>query len=882
MENKRKWILALLSLLLLAYLGSSVFGWYRLPFKKINPYEAVPYNSALVFEIKDWDKLPLALTKADYKDIIEVFPIVEKLQFNLPEIKNLIQSLDGLANNKNRPKVIAATQLSGQNDFELVYVLDGLKKDFELPTALKSLDGVKTKTSIFKGQQIYQIQNDSIALTLCHFKGLLLAGKKPYLVEYAVRQLKDFGSNIYRDKIFRKAVSLGGKEGDLTCMINVEQFPLFATTFIQPQVQHEIDQIKSIADWMSFDLHIQKETIMLAGYTFFPKNNKLLKALSKQKQPKEIKTYQIIPDHTALMVHFGFREFKRLVRELVPEEGEEFKKYFMPWIGEELAVVLTEPHADAFASNQFAVFQMDNQELAIELLDELASKKGELESYPYQNYTIRRMMVKDILKPILGDKFNTIQNPYWILLDEFVVMANSKTALELWIDKYNIGHTFGRNEAFLNFEENLSSTSNLQIYFDFRKLFQWYKSYVKVEKGRRIEESFERIQKLSPIGVQWSAHNNMLFTNGQIQFSETERMPTQVVWKTALKEEALIAPSLVKNHKTKEWEIFVQDKSHRVYLLNNGGQILWERKLEGPILSEIYQIDAYRNDKLQLLFNTKEYIYLIDRNGEDVKGKGYPKNVRNASNGLMVMDYSNDKDYRMFLATESGNIYGYKLNGSPLSGWNPNEGNGVINFPLQHALVDGKDYIFSQNNRGRLRIYDLDGTPRTNTVKLSGRFASPFGIDMISKPYRVVNVNEEAYAYITNLNGKFFNLKLKAGKRRKVKFAYSDVIEDERKEYIALSENEIVAYDHSEKILSHQFEENQSDLFTIKTKNSIKSRIGTLSRAKRRIYLLDENGLPYPNFPIAGTTPFVMEDLFGENKEVLVVANGNSIYAYRL
>ena len=63
--------------------------------------------------------------------------------------------------------------------------------------------------------------------------------------------------------------------------------------------------------------------------------------------------------------------------------------------------------------------------------------------------------------------------------------------------------------------------------------------------------------------------------------------------------------SLVKNHYTQKWEIAVQDENLNLYLISSEGEILWKRKLQEAVIGSIRQIDLFKNNKLQLLFNTK-------------------------------------------------------------------------------------------------------------------------------------------------------------------------------------------------------------------------------------------------------------------------------------
>jgi outer membrane protein assembly factor BamB len=146
------------------------------------------------------------------------------------------------------------------------------------------------------------------------------------------------------------------------------------------------------------------------------------------------------------------------------------------------------------------------------------------------------------------------------------------------------------------------------------------------------------------------------------------RDEAQTVWESRLESRVITKPKFVVNHYTGDMEIFVQDDRHNVYLLNNSGRVLWKQKIDGQILSDIYQIDYYKNGKLQFLFNTGEQLHLLDRNGNYVER--YPVKLRSpATNGLALFDYEKNRDYRIFLAAEDKGVYLYDKEGSIVKGW---------------------------------------------------------------------------------------------------------------------------------------------------------------------------------------------------------------------
>ena len=109
-------------------------------------------------------------------------------------------------------------------------------------------------------------------------------------------------------------------------------------------------------------------------------------------------------------------------------------------------------------------------------------------------------------------------------------------------------------------------------------------------------------------------------------------------------------------------------------------------------MSEVFQIDLYRNNKFQYIFNTANKLFVIDRNGNHVAK--FPVNLPAvATNGITVYDYDNNKDYRIFLAMANNQVLLFDKNGNRIAGFNPSQIEGSVTSPIQFFSSGGRDFI---------------------------------------------------------------------------------------------------------------------------------------------------------------------------------------------
>jgi hypothetical protein len=163
------------------------------------------------------------------------------------------------------------------------------------------------------------------------------------------------------------------------------------------------------------------------------------------------------------------------------------------------------------------------------------------------------------------------------------------------------------------------------------------------------------------------------------------------------------------NHNTQEKEQLTGDAKGNLTLKDASGNILWTRNLGSPILGDVVQVDALRNNKLQYVFTTTSGLYLIDRNGKDVSGFPYqPKPP--ITSPLLVADYDNTKKYRLIFAMGDDMIINMSIDGKMTSGWKyqpKNTGSSVK--AIKSAKIGSDDVLFAVSENGSIQLLKRTG-----------------------------------------------------------------------------------------------------------------------------------------------------------------------------
>ncbi len=852
------------------------FEFFRFPFFRINLREAVPEQSSLVIEANDIASLNKTSPNSSFWSSVQQTSLFQKIQTDLFEFKSrLLENQD--SSSFSKLKFIAALQTSSAKSADFLYIIKADGKQKKLSALIDQLENVKINRSVFLKEHVYELifaDNQSFTVSFC--KNVVLFSRYPFMVEDGISQLNKNKKDSSISKVFRASKRSDLGKPAISFYFN---FKKILQLLDRPGRKLKSGQIDP-GSFATLNLYAKDEDILIDG-TMFTGHKTEVKPRSFSASFSELNA--VIPDNCSFVFWQSSNIEKR--EHFDKKNDPEFENFLSPWIGEESAIFLMESQKGSPEEDRLTIFKSKDVELAKNYLNEYAEVKGKLYEFDYQTFTIKQFFSDEILNPNLLLESIPIQSPYYTIINDFLIFARTRQSLEMLIDKHILGQTLENDPSFLQFQNELEPSSNAYLYCNVSLLLPLLRQFSSTLELENVEPYFDLLYPFQSIGVQIQQSSGKSNLQFYLNSSDDAVNPTKLVWTSQLSANAIMPPTILKNSKTDQNEVFIQDAENRIYLFDRNGNIKWNRKLKLPILSKIYQIQYYESGENHILFNTKDQIFVVDHNGKDVGV--YPLNLPSpATNGLCLIDFENDKQYSFFIGTKNDCIYAFKKTGEPIEGWNPRKNAGNLSHDIRHFQVDGSDYILALNDSGDLHAFKRNGEKRFETVSFDSKYLTPPYFQVLNNRARIVLGNQSGKAQVINAKGKHFNLYVGTGGDKKVKFLFADVVGDKRKDYITLSGSDLSChyYEKSEfkKAFSFQFEGVQDELFAIQRQGHEKLQIGTLNKTNRRINLLKNDGSLSDGFPLAGTTNFSVVDLFDTKQMILIVALDDSIYSCKI
>lgn len=633
------------------------------------------------------------------------------------------------------------------------------------------------------------------------------------------------------------------------------------------------DTLSRVKETMVLDIHLKQDELLLSGLSV-PSENSLGDFIKKANQ-RTFTLPEIIPEDAGVLYQVSANGLINALNLKHPIE-ESILSWLQNWSSNE--IVLFES-----GTAKGVAFKAKGKSLATNALEEYQnsiSRNLKVENYSFDKETVFKIYSEPFkwINGFVPSLFlDEPEFQYAAASGEYVVFSTNSELVKAICRNTVLHQNLKSSYQFQQHEPYLSSAANMVIYTKFSQ--KVISSYLH-ENFAEIFDNFKIYRMFDAMAWQMTGSGKNLY-NHLIFFSNGSNLSKgNVRWKTKLQSSASLKPVIVKNHNNNADEIFVQDESDYIYLINKKGRILWQKKLDGPIMSQVYQVDKYKNNKLQYLFNTQGKVYLVDRNGNDVER--FPINLPvKASAGLSMFDYEQNKNYRIFIPLQDKRIQLYDIDANLVAGWEFDKTDDVVTSPIQHFRFDRKDYLVFADT---IRHYILNrrGESRINPTKHIGK--SPGNrIYFDKRKARWVSSTTDGEIQYIDLSGGVQTNKL-ADVSRSHYFLFADITRDGHGDYIFVDDKELIVLDQSgKKLFDYTFRHpiTQPPAFYVFSRH--KAGIGIVDQKAGKVYMFNRDGKQFKGYPYPGITPFTISHISGFSGFQLIVGNIDGfLYDYQL
>lgn len=747
------------------------------------------------------------------------------------------------------------------------YLLILKVKEISDQSIIKSFFSARTQAINITGADLgYEFPLNKKKYFIAYIKGLLLVSLSKQEIEHAIQlPLKE---SITIDEEFNDLLKANGTQNNL-CYLNKYNQTIFKA---EPLLSKAIYQST-----------IKPDNITLNGFAIMPQLSKLF---SNQKA-SVIDVFNFLPQNPSSIIGISLSnaiEYNKQFEEncnqqeldILNASWKNISDTLLYNVKNEFLENIDKQMVSAYYSNatdfkRVSAIAINDTETMTELLKVISDSVFTEKEQPIYKLSKLHQSLFSLIQS--SDK-----NEYALISENILILCNNQLALQFYKQQAENNLLNGKDSEMNNYaDDNFSVPFHLLYYNNYALLSNnTHEPLIVNQKSLLIKNKAlsKTAYTAKMLTTNWQVRlnamyakvtaNDTLFDNNNLWEFETDSIISST-------------PFSFVNHHTQENEVCIQTANNELRLLNATGNLIWTKKINEPIQSQVFTVDMFKNGKLQLLFNTKNYIHLIDRNGNDVQG--YPVKLPSAiTSNITLLDYDKDKNYRLLLACADRRIYNYTIYGIKTDGFLNFKTTDIVHSPIQYVKVGLSDYLIAIDDEGKVYAFSRKGEGRI--------ILNNHAVTQLTK-YAVIagnTIDNTKIIYIDDKNNLLNKISL-SDKKETIKLGdevlnfdtqFDFVNNDTQLDVICFGDGALYGYDlFSNKIVEY-FSATAVYSNVQIAKTSTYTYIVAFDKAGNKIDVLHSNGKMAYSLPFVTKVPLII-DLYKNGTLYMMYSNNNKL-----
>ncbi|SHM54476.1 hypothetical protein SAMN04488057_10293 [Cyclobacterium lianum] len=379
----------------------------------------------------------------------------------------------------------------------------------------------------------------------------------------------------------------------------------------------------------------------------------------------------------------------------------------------------------------------------------------------FLGHEIILMDINEFPAHVFDGNFAGFPKCYLAVAEGQLILANSLKTMKNYLEDLYYDNTWGKSVLMSKLlKEGQGKEAPVQIYLNNDRFFPalirssqpaWSPVF---QKYASVFRSFEflkiYLKDEGDIEIQIAITPEERSSNGQLMLKESRSI--------LFDKKLIYGPAGLENFNDKSTDFLLQDEDLFIHLVTAEGERVFSERIPEDIITDVFQIDYYKNGKLQLVFATQNLIYALDRYGNLLPG--FPIHFEEGRDitYLNVLDYDNNRDYRFFVADAEGNLFVYSGSGELLQEWDPRQSTDgpLAVMPAHHRVPGLGDFMVAMHTNGKLRFFNRRGQDKEGgNIVLGESLSTDYGIEEGREEglSKIVTVNDAGEVVKVNFKG---------------------------------------------------------------------------------------------------------------------------------
>ncbi|UCS95372.1 hypothetical protein KZP23_10335 [Echinicola marina] len=731
----------LLVILLIIIIGLAAYLFYssKAFTDEIDAVDLVSDQAVFVFETEEpvqvWNQL---VNQRIWKRLSDV-PSLKGVEKQLVVLDSLTGKGGKLESTLKGNQFVVSLHPTAKSEFDFLFLVAFKDKQQEqfIASIREKVKPENIESRLYSGETVFEYRDEEHQTTLSFalLGNVVAASYNSFLIEEAIRYVQSDKLDSFRDtynELYKAQSSY--KDGYGVFRMGSKGVATFIKGIVQDEYLGLVNNFSQHQISANLELKFAENKVFLDGFTFYQNGEKM--DFSNEKKGGGSLFSNYISNRTSIYYQYNINEASQIQaisnyafesKNTLMGEVEKYlvDKGFLERLTGEIGYMILEelPNMD---TDKVVILKTTSLEEQLKLLKSfsLSLSQGDtsqLISNYYKESEVFMVNQEEFPAHLFNGQFLGFERTYVSSYEDMLVFANNMKAVKVFLDDIYNDNTWGRSINQRRFLEGVSKNAGFNFIMNIPRFWNTLLKVSTPDWQALLQKYAPQLKSIDLVALQLSELGDHQYVNLELGYNLAPIKSVQDIllaenMELEFQEDLVYGPKAIENFNDRSTDFLVQDKSNTIHFFNDEGERIFNMTLDGSVVSDIFQIDYYKNGKLQVLFATNSAIYAFDRLGDPLPG--YPMHMPNGEDiaQLNLVDYNNTRDYRYFVASTEGDLYIFDKKGNNLEGWTPRTTSGrLASSPAHHRLSGIGDYMVALNTNGELYIMNRRGELQTGS-----------------------------------------------------------------------------------------------------------------------------------------------------------------------
>lgn len=304
--------------------------------------------------------------------------------------------------------------------------------------------------------------------------------------------------------------------------VNFQQFPILFKQLFKNQHDDFFRFLSGFPATATLSLNYKSDALLFNGYTRTDTTAAAYLQVFLKLQPEKTTINTIYPANTASAISFAYSlpagflkrldkwqiqkhqqvKAKILFNQIRKETGVDIQSAFRKQLGKEFAVLTTAE------DEKIALIKLKNGSELEPFLRNISENPDSSQN---------RLKYQNLPYYLLGEPFLNFKQPYFTVIDNYLLLANSQTSLNRYLENYHQQHFLSENLQYYNFASLLAEQSTITFFIHLPNAYSILSSALQPAFAKPFSDKNAAWKNYFAAALQLSASENNFYTNFYLQ-----------------------------------------------------------------------------------------------------------------------------------------------------------------------------------------------------------------------------------------------------------------------------------------------------------------------------------------------------------------------------